>query len=33
MALIKRFNAYHRIVHVIIAVSFIGLVASGMPLR
>jgi len=33
MALIKRFNAYHRVVHVIIAVSFIGLVASGMPLR
>src|SRR5689334_21187683 len=33
MALIKRFNAYHRIVHIIIALSFIGLVASGMPLK
>ncbi len=33
MALVKRFNAYHRILHVLMAVSFIGLVASGMPLK
>lgn len=33
MALVKRFNAYHRILHVVMALSFIGLVASGMPLR
>lgn len=30
---IKRLNAFHRILHIIVAVSFIGLVASGMPLR
>jgi cytochrome b subunit of formate dehydrogenase len=30
---IKRFNAYHRILHVVMAVSFIGLVASGMPIK
>lgn len=33
MAEIKRFNAYHRVLHVAMAVSFIGLVASGMPLK
>ncbi len=33
MAEIKRFNAYHRIVHAAMAVSFIGLVASGMPIK
>ncbi len=33
MAEIKRFNAYHRIVHIVMAVSFLGLVASGMPLK
>jgi cytochrome b subunit of formate dehydrogenase len=33
MPLIKRFNAYHRILHITMAVSFIGLVASGMPLK
>jgi len=29
----KRFNAYHRILHVVMAVSFIGLVTSGMPIK
>ncbi len=33
MQWIKRFNAYHRVLHVVMAVSFIGLVASGMPLK
>ncbi len=33
MTEIKRFNAYHRILHIAMAVSFIGLVASGMPLK
>lgn len=33
MAAIRRFNAYHRLLHVVMAVSFIGLVASGMPIR
>jgi len=33
VAEIKRFNAYHRILHIAMAVSFIGLVASGMPLK
>ncbi len=33
MIYIKRLNAFHRILHIIVAVSFIGLVASGMPLR
>jgi cytochrome b subunit of formate dehydrogenase len=33
VAEIKRFNAYHRVLHVAMAVSFIGLVASGMPLK
>jgi cytochrome b subunit of formate dehydrogenase len=33
MSEIKRFNAYHRILHIIMAVSFLGLVASGMPLK
>jgi len=31
--LIRRFNAFHRALHVVVAVSFIGLVASGMPLK
>ncbi len=30
---IKRFNAYQRILHIIMALSFLGLVASGMPLK
>lgn len=33
MVLIKRFNAYHRVLHIVVATSFIGLVASGMPLK
>ena len=33
MAEFKRFHAYHRILHVVMAVSFIGLVASGMPIK
>ena len=33
MSEIKRFNSYHRILHVAVAVSFIGLVASGMPIK
>ncbi len=33
MAEFKRFNAYHRILHTAMAVSFIGLVASGMPIK
>jgi len=33
MAMVKRFNTYHRIIHVVMALSFIGLVASGMPLK
>jgi len=33
MAEFRRFNAYHRVLHVAMAVSFIGLVASGMPLK
>lgn len=33
MTEIKRFNAYHRVLHVAMAVSFIGLVASGMPIK
>ena len=33
MAQIRRFNAYHRVLHVAMAVSFIGLVASGMPIK
>lgn len=33
MSQVERFNAYHRVLHVVMAVSFIGLVASGMPIR
>jgi cytochrome b subunit of formate dehydrogenase len=33
MAEIKRFNAYHRVLHTVMAISFIGLVASGMPIK
>jgi cytochrome b subunit of formate dehydrogenase len=33
MSEFKRFNAYHRILHIVMAVSFIGLVASGMPIK
>jgi cytochrome b subunit of formate dehydrogenase len=33
MTEIARFNAYHRVLHVAMAVSFIGLVASGMPIK
>jgi thiosulfate reductase cytochrome b subunit len=33
MAEFKRFNAYHRVLHVVMAMSFIGLVASGMPIK
>jgi cytochrome b subunit of formate dehydrogenase len=32
-ALIMRFNGFHRAIHVVVAVSFLGLVISGMPLR
>lgn len=31
--LITRFNPYHRILHIVMAVSFMGLVLSGMPLK
>jgi len=30
---IERFNAFHRVLHIVVAVSFLGLVASGMPLK
>ncbi len=30
---IRRFNVYHRVLHAAMAVSFIGLVASGMPIK
>ena len=33
MAEIRRFNAYQRVLHVAMAVSFLGLVASGIPLK
>jgi len=33
MAQVRRFSAYHRVLHVVMAVSFIGLVASGMPIK
>lgn len=33
MAYIRRFNAYHRVLHIVMAVSFLGLVISGMPLK
>ena len=33
MGLILRFNVFHRVLHAVMAVSFIGLVASGMPLK
>ncbi len=33
MAQVRRFNAYHRILHAVMALSFIGLVASGMPIK
>ena len=33
MAVLQRFNAYHRILHVVMAMSFLGLVASGIPLK
>lgn len=33
MTEIRRFNAYHRVLHVAMAISFIGLVASGMPIK
>jgi len=33
VAQVKRFNAYHRFLHVAMAVSFIGLVASGIPIK
>jgi len=33
MPQIQRFNSYHRILHVVMAVSFVGLVASGMPIK
>jgi thiosulfate reductase cytochrome b subunit len=29
----KRFNVYHRILHIAVVISFIGLVMTGMPLR
>ena len=33
MAEFKRFNIYHRILHVAVVISFLGLVITGMPLR
>jgi len=30
---VKRFTAFHRVLHVVMAISFIGLVASGMPIK
>ncbi len=33
MAQVMRFNTYHRVLHVVMAVSFIGLVASGIPIK
>lgn len=33
MKLVRRFNAFNRVLHIIVAVSFIGLVVSGMPLK
>ena len=33
MTYIKRFNAFHRIIHIILAASFIILVATGIPLK
>ena len=33
MTYIKRFNPFHRILHITVALSFLGLVASGMPLK
>ncbi len=33
MAQVRRFNAYHRVLHAVMALSFIGLVASGMPIK
>src|SRR5208337_5327845 len=33
MAYIQRLNAYHRILHIVMAVSFLGLVISGIPLK
>ena len=33
MLYIRRFNPYHRILHIIVAISFMGLVISGMPLK
>jgi cytochrome b subunit of formate dehydrogenase len=33
MAQILRFNAYHRVLHAIMAVTFIGLAATGIPLK
>jgi len=29
----RRFNLYHRVLHAIIVISFLGLVLTGMPLR
>lgn len=33
MEYVKRFNPFHRVLHIVVAISFIGLVATGMPLR
>lgn len=33
MTHIKRFSPFHRVMHAFVALSFLGLVASGMPLR
>jgi cytochrome b subunit of formate dehydrogenase len=33
VAYVQRLNAYHRILHIFIVVSFLGLVTSGMPLK
>lgn len=33
MEYVRRFNKFHRILHIVMAVSFIGLVASGIPIK
>ena len=33
MTYLMRFNLFHRVLHAVVALSFLGLVASGMPLK
>ncbi len=33
MIYVTRFNPFHRTIHIVVALSFLGLVASGMPLK